>query len=677
MSGDSPDLVEKTEIESRVNDLLSRFTLKEKFKILASHGRQRIYATDPINRLKIPSFKMTDGPLGASFHSSGFKKNTRFPAPIGLAATWNKELARDVGEAMGEEVRAIGRHMILAPAMNIHRTPLCGRTFEYFSEDPFLTKEIAIHVLSGIQSKGIGGCLKHYVANNQESDRASCSAEIDERTLHEIYLRAFRAVVKEADPWAVMAAYNKINGVYASENKELLRELLFDKWGFNGIVMTDWFSTRKDQTTEGCINAGLSLEMPWTFKYKIKHLQKAYDDRSFNDETLDDLVRRNLRVMMLTGAISDSTELPKGTRNTTHHQNIARQAAEEGMVLLKNNGNLLPIDIESIDKIALLGPNLKKKFGGFLKGGSSGVKPPYEITPFAGMKEKCKGKIKIVTDASEADLAIVFAGLDNSKGGDSEFQDRSSLDLPPNQIALINQTVATNPNTIVVLIAGSPLAMDEWLETVPAVLQAWYPGMEGGNAIANVLFGEVNPSGKLPLTFPKKLSDSPAHSTGDPRNFPGDEEKRVFYDEGIFVGYRWFDEKNIDPLFPFGFGTSYTSFEFGNVHLSKSNLQSFDDKLSVDVGITNTGNTAGAEVIQVYAHDVQASVERPPRELVGFEKIFLQPGETKSASIIVRGEDLAFYDVTNHDWNVESGEFHFLIGNSSRAIYLDSEFSYG
>ncbi|MCK4567393.1 MAG: glycoside hydrolase family 3 C-terminal domain-containing protein [Candidatus Thorarchaeota archaeon] len=670
-------MTEQIEIENRISDLLEQLTLKEKFKLLASHGRRRIYTTDPINRLKIPSFKMTDGPLGASFHSSGLKKNTRFPAPIGLAASWNKDLTREVGEAMGEEVRAIGRHMILAPAMNIHRTPLCGRTFEYFSEDPFLTKEIAIHLLKGIQSKGIGGCLKHYVANNQETDRASCSAEIDERTLHEIYLRAFRAVVKEGDPWAVMAAYNKINGVYACANKELLRDLLFEKWGFNGILMTDWFSTRKDQTTEGCINAGLSLEMPWVFKYKIKHLQKAYDAGSFNDETLDDLVRRNLRVMMRTGAIRGSTDLLKGARNTVHHQNLARRAAEEGMVLLKNDGDLLPLDIESIDRIALLGPNLKKKFGGFLKGGSSGVKPPYEITPLAGMKEKCKGKVKIVNDASQADLAIVFAGLDNSKGGDSEFQDRSSLNLPPDQIALINHTVATNPNTIVVLIAGSPLAMNDWLDKVPVVLQAWYPGMEGGRAIANVLFGDANPSGKLPLTFPKILSDSPAHNTGDPRNFPGDEEKRVFYDEGIFVGYRWFDEKNIEPLFPFGFGRSYTTFEFGEVHPAKSNLRNSEDTLSIEVGITNTGDLEGAEVVQVYAHDFQSSVERPPRELVGFEKVNLRPGESKSVPILVKAEDLAFYDVTKHDWTIEPGNFNFLIGNSSRSIFLDARFSYG
>lgn len=677
MNAEPQYLDQRTEIENRVSELLSRFTLKEKFKILASHGRRRIYTTAPINRLKIPSFKMTDGPLGASYHSSGFKKNTRFPAPISLAATWNKDLAREVGVAMGEEVRAIGRHMILAPAMNIHRTPLCGRTFEYFSEDPYLTKEIAIQVVEGIQSRGIGSCLKHYVANNQETDRATSSAEIDERTLHEMYLRAFRAVVKEADPWAVMAAYNKINGVYACENKYLLRELLFERWGFNGIVMTDWFSTRKDQTTEGCINAGLSLEMPWTIKYKIKFLQKAYDDGSFDDEMLNDLVRRNLRVMLLTGAISDSTNLPKGTRNTPHHQNLARRAAEEGMVLLKNDGKLLPINVETIDKIALLGPNMKKKFGGFLKGGSSGVKPPYEIAPLAGMRRKCKGKVKIVTDASQADIAIVFAGLDNKKGGDSEFQDRSSLNLPPDQIALINQTVAANPNTIVVLISGSPLAMDEWLDTVPVVLQAWYPGMEGGNAIANVLFGDANPSGKLPLTFPKKIQDSPAHSTGNPRNYPGDEEKRVYYDEGIFVGYRWFDKKEIEPLFPFGYGQSYTQFEFGSIHLNRESIGKPEDAVLVDVDVTNIGERAGSEVVQIYGRDIEASVDRPPQELVGFEKMRLEPGETKTVSVTVKAEDLAFYDVSLHEWIIEPGEFKILVARSSRNIIGEAMLSYG
>jgi beta-glucosidase len=619
---------------------------------------------------------MTDGPLGASYHSSGLKKNTRFPAPISLAATWNKKLAGEVGAAMGEEVRAIGRHMLLAPAMNIHRTPLCGRTFEYFSEDPYLTKEIAIPVVKGIQSQGIGGCLKHYVANNQETNRATCSAEIDERTLHEIYLRAFRAVVKEANPWAIMAAYNKVNGVYACENKDLIRDLLMDKWGFKGIVMTDWFSTRKDQTTEGCINAGLSLEMPWPFKYKVKLLREAYDEGILTDKTLNDLARRNLRVMMLTGAIGDANALPRGSRNTAQHHDLARRAAEEGMVLLKNEGGILPLDMESIDRIALLGPNLKKKFGGFLKGGSSGVKPPFEITPFAGMKEKCKGEVKIVTDASQADIAIIFAGLDNGKGGDSEFQDRASLDLPADQISLINRTADTNPNTIVVLIAGSPIAMDDWLEAVPVVLEAWYSGMEGGRAIANILFGDVDPSGRLPLTFPRKLVDSPAHSSGSNRTYPGDEEKKVYYDEGIFVGYRWFDKEKIDPLFPFGFGMSYTTFEYGSIHLGKESITGTDDTFNIELDVVNTGERSSAEVVQVYSRDTQASVERPPKELIGFGKIRLKPGEKKTASITVRAEDLAFYDIHKHEWVVEHGDFEILVGRSAQDILAKAMLSY-
>jgi beta-glucosidase len=398
--------------------------------------------------------------------------------------------------------------------------------------------------------------------------------------------------------------------------------------------MTDWFSTRKDQTTEGCINAGLSLEMPWPFKYKVKLLKKACNEGILTDKTLNDLVRKNLRVMMLTGAIGDAKALPRGSRNTAQHHDLARRAAEEGMVLLKNNGNLLPLDMETIDRIALLGPNLKKKFGGFLKGGSSGVKPPFEITPLAGMKEKCKGKIKIVTDASQADLAIIFAGLDNGKGGDSEFEDRTSLDLPADQIALINRTAATNPNTIVVLIAGSPIAMDDWLEAVPVVLEAWYSGMEGGRAIANVLFGDVNPSGRLPLTFPKKLTDSPA------------------------------------------FGMSYTTFEYGSIHLNKESITHTDDAFIVELDVMNAGESSGTEVVQVYSRDIQVSVERPQKELVGFGKIRLKAGEKRTVSITVRAEDLAFYDIHKHEWVVEPGDFEILVGRSAQDILTKAMLSY-
>ncbi len=666
---------DQLDVDARVTELMSSLTLREKFMLLTSHGRRRMYSTKSIKRLDIPSFKVTDGPLGAAYHSSGFKKNTRFPATVSIASTWNRELSREIGVAMGKEVRALGRHILLGPGINICRTPLNGRTFEYYSEDPFLTKELAIPFVQGVQSQRIGACLKHYAANNQETDRRSNSSEVDERTLHEIYLRAFRDIVKEADPWSIMTCYNMVNGVYGAENKYLLREILMDRWGFKGFAMTDWLATRSIKTTEGCINAGLSLEMPWPMRYKLNSLEAAHSERKFTDETLDDLVQRYVRVMFLTGAFDDPSTLPNGERNTPEHQALSRRAGEEGMVLLKNDGSLLPLDIDSIDRIALLGPNLQKKFGRILSGGSSAVVPPYEITPLQGMKERLRNKIKIVSDASEADVAIVFAGLNHGKGQDSESGDRRTLDLPEKQIQLIRDTTSANPNTIIVLIAGSPIAMENWIDDVPAVLMAWYSGMEGGRAIANVLFGDVNPSGRLPLTFPRKLSDSPAHSTGDPRTFPG-VDKRVYYDEGIFIGYRWFDEKEIEPLFPFGFGLSYTEFEQRNLRLDKQRVIDSNDFVVASVDVENTGNRVGSQVVQIYFEDIECSVPRPPKELVGFEKIGVEPGEVKTVDVRMKAQDFAFYDEKEHGWKIEGGEFRILSGRSSRDIHHEVELQF-
>jgi beta-glucosidase len=571
-----------------------------------------------------------------------------------------------MGVAIAEEVHAIGRHMILAPGINIARTPLNGRTFEYFSEDPCLTKEMAIPFIQGVQSMGIGACVKHYAANNQETDRTSCNAIIAERPLQEIYLRAFREVVQEADPWAVMGSYNKINGVYGCEHKYLIRDILMDRWGFKGFVVSDWFATRPIETTEGCINGGLSLEMPNPNKYKRKRLQRALDARKFSIEAVDDLVYRFLRVLL----IAQSYQQQSGSRNTPEHQHLARIIAEEGMVLLKNHSNLLPLSLDDIDSIALVGRNLRKKFGGFLYGGSSAVKPPYEITPFDGLKEKLKGKVKLLSGVSKADIAIVFAGLNHNRGEDSEFRDKAQLELPTNQVELITNTAAENPNTVVVLIAGSPIAMSEWIDKVPVVLMAWYPGMEGGRAIANVLFGDAEPSGRLPITFPVTLSDSPAHHSGERRHYPGDEEKNVYYDEGIFVGYRWFDEKQIEPLFPFGFGLSYTGFEYTNANINKELASASDASLEIQLDVTNIGERSGADTIQVYSRDIQSSVVRPPQELVGFKKVFLKPNERKTISITVHARDLAFYDVESHDWKVDPGEFELKIGRSSRDIKM-------
>ncbi|MFW9842378.1 MAG: beta-glucosidase [Candidatus Thorarchaeota archaeon] len=673
-------LDETTEIENRVSDLLSRLTLDEKFRLLTSHGRLRMYSLKPINRLKIPSFKVTDGPLGAAMHSSGFSKNTRFPVTVLLAATWNRNLLEKIGIAMGKEVRAVGRHILLAPGINICRTPLNGRTFEYFSEDPYLTKELAIPLIKGVQSQRIGACMKHYAANNQEINRMTLSAEIDERTLNEVYLRAFRDVVKEADPWSFMMCYNMVNGVYGCENEYLIQKTLIDNWGFSGIIMTDWLASRKVKTTQGCMNAGLSLEMPWPRVYKPGALKKALDKGEITEETLNDRIQRNLRVMMLTGLFDSQESLPKGERNTPEHQELVRRAAEEGMVLLKNEGNLLPLKIDSYKKISLYGKNLKKKFGRLGYGGSSAVSPPYEITPLEGLTKKVGDRIKLVTDDRLSqvftDLSVIFAGLNHGRGGDSESMDRGSLHLDKKQVDEIKAVAKLPRPTVVCLIAGSPIAMDDWIDDVDAVLMCWYGGMEAGHAIANVLFGDVNPSGKLPLTFPKRLEDSPAHSTGDLRNYPGDDNKRVFYDEGVFVGYRWFDEKKIDPLFPFGFGQSYTQFEYGPISISRQSLSNPEGSILVHVDVTNTGESLGAEVVQAYAKDVEASVERPPQELVGFEKTTIGPGETKQVAITIRAEDLAYYDVSKHNWFIEPGAYKLRVGVSSRDIIGEVDFTY-
>ncbi|MBS3795171.1 MAG: glycoside hydrolase family 3 C-terminal domain-containing protein [Candidatus Thorarchaeota archaeon] len=664
-------------IRIRTEYLLSLITIEEKLRLLSSRPLLAFYSTTPIKRLGIPQFGMTDGPLGVARHSGNFKKCTRFPAPIALAATWNRKLSREFGLAVAREVRSICKHMILAPGINIHRTPLNGRTFEYFSEDPYLTKEMAIPFVEAVQSLRVGACIKHYAANNQETFRQSVSSEIDERTLHEIYLRAFEAVVKEAQPWAVMAAYNKVNGTYCCENRRLLREILVERWNYKGFVMSDWFATEGVESAESCINAGLSLEMPLPRAYTMKSLVMAYNERRFSEETLNDLVRRFVRAMFLAGLFDSKTRVPHGARNTPQHQELARRIAEESIVLLKNQQDLLPIKMSEIGSIALLGPNVDKEFGRFLYGGSSAVVPPWEITSLDGMKEKCGTHIDLVSDPAEADIAIVFAGLNHDTGGDSESSDRVSMKLPPEQVDLILETAETNPRTVVVLISGSPLAMSQWLDRVPAVIETWYGGMEGGRAITNVLFGDVNPSGKLPITFPRQLKDSPAHSTGSPRTFPGDEERRVYYDEGIFVGYRWFDEKEIAPLFPFGFGLSYTDFGYRRLSIEKETLSDIGDSIDVSLEIENTGSRKGSEVVQLYYSYLDAHVERPPKQLASFEKVSLAGGEKKTVELTIKGQDLAFYDINRSAWRIEPGTSSFLVGASSQDIRLESSIQIG
>ena len=652
-------------IEERVEDLLNRLTLNEKFILLS--GRKWWY-TKPIERLGIKSFAMHDGPHGVRVDNKGEIRSTYFPSAICRAATWNPELSYKFGVAIAEEVREVGAHMLLAPGINIQRTPMCGRTFEYQTEDPYLNRILAVETVKAIQSQRIAACVKHFICNNQETNRFTVNSEVSERALQEIYYPAFKAAIQEADAWSIMSCYNKVNGIYGSEHKHLLREVLMDEWGFRGFVVSDWGATRTSTSTESLMNAGLSLEMPTENKYVPSILEKYFEENKFTEEVLNDNVKRLLRVMFLVGLFEDSSTLPKGSRNTLEHQSLTHKIAEEGIVLLKNKKDILPLNVEKIKKIALLGPMLNKRT--YLEGGSSTNFPPYEIRPFDGLTEKCKGKLQVVESPAEADVTLIIAGLRHKRGMDTEGEDRNSFNLPTSQIDLIINTAKENPNTIVIL-TGTPVSMDEWIDKVPAVIQLWYAGMEGGNALGAIIFGDINPSGKLPITFPKKLSDSPAHVSE--KTFPGDSE--VFYDEGIFVGYRHFDTKNIEPQFPFGHGLSYTNFTYENLRLSNKKI-SGDESLTVSLDLLNSGGRKGAEVIQLYIQDIECSVERPLRELKGFKKVKLEPNVTETIKFEITKEDLSFFDEDNNCWKVEKGLFNILIGSSSRDIRLQGKIEY-
>jgi len=656
-----PFMNQRLGIEERVADLLKRLTLKEKFSLCAG---KNLWSTKPVERLGIKGFRMSDGPNGLGAILSVFKKGTYFPASICRTATWDPDLSKQFGAALAQEERSIGYQMVLAPAVNIDRTPLGGRTFEYQTEDPYLNRKMAVAVVQGIQSQRVAACVKHFACNNQETNRTKVSSQVSERALREIYLQAFEAVVREADAWSVMAAYNKVNGTYCCESHDLLTERLRNEWGFRGFVVSDWYAVNPTTSTESCVNAGLSLEMPGGgSRYNEKALRAAFEAGKFSEDALDRNLTGLLRVMFLVGLFDDEKTLPAGSRNTPEHQALARRIAEEGIVLLKNERDVLPLKIEEVKKIAVLGPNADKKMG--LKGGSSMVRPPYEITPLRGLRERCGEKVEIVRNPAEADVAVVFAGLSQGllKGIDTEGEDKKSLELPSDQVTLINSTVEANPRTVVVLINGSPVTMDGWLKKVPTVVETWYAGQEAGHAIAAVLLGDVNPSGKLPLTFPRRLSNSPAHASE--RTFPGAEE--VYYDEGVFVGYRHFDTRGTEPLFPFGHGLSYTKFAYANLRISGM-------KVSADV--TNTGDRAGAEVVQLYVHDSTSSVERPMKELKGFEKVHLDPGRTETVTFTLTEEDLSFWDEKTGHWTAEAGEFDILVSSSSRDIRLQGELEY-
>jgi beta-glucosidase len=691
-AGDQPKYLDASQpLETRVDDLLSRLTLEEKIALL--HGDSK-FTTAAIPRLDIPRRWLSDGPHGVredigpdTWKPAGRTDDfaTCMPAQIALAATWDPALAQTDGAAIGQEALARGKDIMLGPGVNIQRTPLCGRNFEYLGEDPFLAGQMAAGYIRGVQSQGVASCVKHFAANNQELDRGTINVEMDERTLREIYLPAFQTAVQQAGVLAVMGAYNEFRGQHCAENDYLLNKILKGEWGFQGLVVSDWGGVH--DTREAAQN-GLDLEMGTE--------NRAYDDyflanpflaglRSgeYPMSLLDDKVRRNLRVMFATH-VFDSRE--KGSINTAAHQTTARQVAEQAVVLLKNEGAALPLDPARIHSLAVIGENAvtRQTHGG----DSSAVKAFYEITPLQGIIERV-GKQAAVTyargygadagpdlisqavqAAKQADVAIVFAGLGHGRYCDTEGFDRKDLRLPYGQDELIEQVRQANPKTIVVLVSGAPVQMDPWLANVPAVLEAWYSGMEGGNALARVLFGDVNPSGKLPCTFPKRLEDSPAHAFNA---YPG-VNGTVRYEEGLLVGYRYFDTKEIEPLFPFGHGLSYTSFEYSNLKLAQG-TEAGGPLATVKFTLANTGSRAGAEVAQIYIHQTQPSLPRPYKELKGFRKILLQPNERQTVSIPLGQGVFAYYDPKQGGWLAEKGEYEIFVGSSSRDIRLAGKFT--
>ncbi len=678
-------------IEERVEDLLGRLTFEEKVLLSAGGG---FNSPPPIPRLGIPRFSMTDGPAGVSpgaakeagipsFSATldgaatvGDGTSTYFPTGIQLASTWNPALFFQFGQALGEEIRAVGRVMDLGPAINICRSPMNGRTFEYYSEDPFLAGKLAVAVVKGLQSKRVAPCVKHFAANNQETRRFMVSANVSRRALEEIYFPAFRMCVEEADAWGFMSSYNKINGVYVSENKVVMRDTLMDQWGFKGIVVSDWGASKRVTGPKTLIEAGLSIEMAGREQFTLEAMQALKASGEFPEKYFEDNVRRILRVMILVGQFDGPASIPKGSINSKEHQQLARKLAEEGMVLLKNENHLLPLDITKIKKIAILGRHADLKFGRRkLGGGSSAVFPPYEITVREGIIQKTKGRAEIVANPAEADVAVVCIGLEHShdfKGGDHEGSDKLRYGLGIFLPKLVNKTLAANPNTVVVFVGGSPSGMEKFVTKVPAVLNAWYGGMEIGNVVADILFGDVNPSGKLPVTWPKRKKDIPT-ALSFLQTVIG--VKEVNYNEGVFVGYRYYDAHKVEPRFYFGHGLSYTIFRYENLKLS-SNQISGSQKLTVHLDLINTGNRSGAEVVQLYVRDVEAVVPRPLKELKGFQKVHLEPGEKKSLSLELSRRDLSYFDEKSNTWVAKDGNFEVLLGSSSKEIRLNGIFRY-
>ena len=702
-------------VEERVEDALSRMTLEEKVGMTTAQSK---FSSRGVPRLGIPEVWHTDGPHGIrpevlwdEWDQAGWTNDscTAFPALVNLAATWDKEMSLLYGRSIGEEARYRKKDILLGPGINICRTPLNGRNFEYMGEDPYLAGQMVVPYIQGVQENGVAACVKHYAVNNQEFQRTQSNSVVDDRTLYEIYLPAFKAAVVEGNAWSIMGSYNLYNGQFNCHNKKLLVDILKGEWGFDGVVVSDWGGCRDDE--EAVLN-GLDIEMgTWTNgltgaasdSYRNYHMAAPYlkglREGKYTTKELDDKVRRILRLIFRT---SMRPEPNYGRFVCPEHYQAARDISAAGVVLLKNDNNALPLNVPQGGKILVVGENAVKKM--VVGGGSSNLKTAYEVNPLEGLQNAFGKNAEIVwargyvgdtstsynnvdtgqdlTDnrtpkeliaeavemAKDADYVIFVGGLNKSAHQDNESTDRVQITLPYGQEKVILALAEVAKNIVVVNISGSAVAMP-WAGEVDAIVQGWYGGTETGNALADVLTGKVNPSGRLPFTVPFKYEDGPIKTE---RQYPGvkeegDEFWQTHYDEGVYVGYRWYSSKKIKVQFPFGHGLSYTTFAYSNAKADKAEMTA-DQTLKVTVDVTNTGSVDGAEVVQLYINDVKSTIDRPVKELKNFEKVYLKAGETKTVTFEIDAEDLSYFDADKHEWVAEPGKFKALLGSSSEDV---------
>ena len=712
-------------IEKRVEDALSRMTLREKIDIIHAQSK---FSAPGVRRLGIPELWCTDGPMGVrpevlwdEWDQAQWTNDscTAFPSLTALAATWNPDMAYLYGKSIGEEARFRNKSVLLGPGINIYRTPLNGRNFEYMGEDPFLTSEMVVPYVQGVQTNGVAACVKHFALNNNEINRHTSNPILDDRTLYEIYLPGFKAAAIEGGAWSFMGGYNLFRGEHASYNPILMNDILKGEWGWDGAVISDWGAVHD---TETAVKGGLDMEFgSWT-NGLTNGASNAYDnyfladpylkgiqEGRYTEEELNDKVRRVLR---LTYRTAMDRNRPFGAMNSDEHVAACREIGQEGVVLMQNRNNLLPLNTQKVKKIAVIGENAIKMMT--VGGGSSSLKARYEATPLDGLKARVGDAAEIVyargyvgdptgeyngvvtgqnlndsrtpqelmdeavSVAKDADVVLFFGGLNKSDHQDCEDTDRESLELPYGQNELIEAITEANPNVAVINISGTGVAMP-WTDKVASIMQAWYLGNETGNTLASLIMGDVNPSGKLPYTYYASLDQCGAHKLGE---YPGHKSVDVLgeevwdmpYNEGIYVGYRFTDKNKLKPTFPFGHGLSYTTFKYGNADIDKKE-GAVNDEFIVTVPVTNTGAVEGKEVVQLYISDLKSSVDRPVKELKGFAKVSIAPGETVDVQIPVKAGGLGYFDADKHQWVVEPGEFEALIGSSSADIRSKVKFT--